>query len=93
MAQFGTDATQLSAPQGAGTQVLPAVKSEVSIIPKLIETGINIFAKGLDNTAKEEALKRKNAVIGGYVKSETNINNAVSSGQMSPVTLNRFHQF
>ena len=84
MADYSTNATQLAAPQaaGAGVQVTP-VQSD-GTLANAIKTVGNIFAKGFGDYQKAEAEKRKNAVVSNYVSVETTINDAVSTGQMSP---------
>lgn len=85
MADFGAQATSLSAPQGAGAEVQNPVKEQVvgtQIPDQLIGAAVDIFATGLKNQAKQAELDRKNAVVKGYVDSETNINNAVATGQI-----------
>ena len=88
MAEFGTQATQLSAPQGAGSQPIAPVREQYvndSILnsPIIGEVG-DIIQKGLVGLRKQEQEDRKNSVLGGYVQEETAINNAVSTGQLSP---------
>lgn len=88
MAEFSTPATQLSAPQGAGSQPIAPVQEafvDNSIIQNPATNSIvDIFSKGLVNTRKEDAQKLENAIVGQYVREETSINNAVSTGQLSP---------
>lgn len=88
MAEFGVQATNLSPPQGAGSQPLDPVQEkfvDTSPISGVAVGGIvDIFAKGLQINRKEEAEKAKNAIIGAYVKEETAINNAVATGQLNP---------
>jgi len=86
MAQFGIEATQLSAPQGA-------VASPVApVTAGLLDNGVggalgnivNIFAKGIESNQKAEAEALKKSVVSSYVKGQQKINEAARSGQMSP---------
>lgn len=83
MAEYGINATQLSAPQGAGATPVAPVRVD-GAIPKVLSWAGNIFAKGLENHAKEMAEERKNTIVGEYVKQEAMFNDAVMSGQMKP---------
>ena len=86
MAEFGIQATQLSAPQGAGASPVAPVTAGI------LDNGaggalggiLNIFAKGLENKQKEEAAALKQGVVSSYVKGQQKINEAVRSGQMTP---------
>jgi hypothetical protein len=82
MAEYGVEATQLSAPQGAGARVVDPVKTG-SAIPEVVMAIGNIFAKGLETNRKAEAEARKKAIIDGYVRNETTFNDAVVSGEMT----------
>lgn len=90
MADYSVNATTLSAPQGAGAQVISPVQQKAvntSIIDNPIISGaIDIFATGVAASAKADAKARKDAVIKGYVEETTAINSAVSSNQMAPST-------
>lgn len=85
MADFSVNATQLSAPQGAGAVPVAPVQQQYisSGIAEAVSNLGDIFAKGLSNKRKEEADARKKSIVNGYVSAETAINNAVASGQMS----------
>ena len=86
MAEFGIQATQLSPAQGAGAEVINPIQEkavDTSILNSPIVSGlVDIFSKGLTNNAKAEAEARKQAVIKGYVRAETSINEATATGQM-----------
>jgi len=86
MAEFGIQATQLSAPQGAGASPVAPVTAGILDNGAGSALGgiLNIFAKGLENKQKEEAAALKQGVIGSYVKGQQKINEAVRSGQMTP---------
>ncbi len=87
MAEFGVSATQLSEPQGSGSTPLRPVESLPNGPNQLVELGssvLEIFSKGVSVTRKEEAEKRKNAIVQGFVREETSINDAIVSGQMTP---------
>jgi len=84
MADFGVQATTLSAPQGAGSApVAPvATPKSVSIFSGLGAVA-GIFIKGLDESRKEEAAKRENAIISDYVQSENLISDGVAQATIS----------
>lgn len=75
--------TQLNAPQGAGATVIqPFQERSVEYQPNPLVTGIvNIFAKGLEQSRKEDAEARKNAVIQEYTRNEQVYSDAMTSGQ------------
>lgn len=74
--------TTLSAPQGAGANpVAPVQEQQVPFQPNpLLEVVTNIFAKGIANQRQQDALDRKNAVVGEYVKSQNVYSDALTSG-------------
>ena len=89
MADFSVSSTQLSAPQGAGANVIGAVQQAPPdtsgfMSSPLVASVVDVFAKGLVQTRKEEADKFKNTIVNGYIREETTLNDAVASGQMSP---------
>ncbi|MNQ58851.1 hypothetical protein D3C85_730690 [compost metagenome] len=90
MAEFGVQATTLPEPQAAGSSPVAPVQQQYindSVVNSPLIGGIvDIFAKGLELNRKEEAKKAENAIIGEYVREETAINNAISTGQLSPAT-------
>lgn len=90
MADFSVNATTLSAPSGAGSEVVRPVQSaptESQNIPgigmNILTSVVDVFNKGLIDSRKEEAEKRRNAVVSSYVREETTLNDAIESGQMS----------
>ena len=87
MAEFGIQATQLSAPQGAGSNpISPTTASWMDNGVAGAITGIaDIFQKGLQNDAKAKAEQLKQGVVSGYVRQQARINDAIASGQISPV--------
>jgi hypothetical protein len=91
MADFSVNATTLSAPTGAGSQVVSPVRvapTESQDIPGIgmgvLTSVVDVFNKGLIQTRKEDAEKVKNAVVQSYIREETTLNDAVESGQMTP---------
>lgn len=83
MADFSVNATQLSAPQGQGTEPVAPVQekvSDTSILPLFKDIG-QIFVKGLEQDRKDEAEKRKQAVIGEYLGNEKVYTDALTTGQ------------
>lgn len=91
MADFSVQATSLAAPTGAGSSpvapvtVAPTETADLGVgkFPIVGEI-VDIFAKGMVQSRKEEAEKRKNTIVQAYIRGETTINDAVESGQMSP---------
>lgn len=84
MADFSANATQLSGVNTTATPVAPVQEQVVSFgIPKVISDVADIFAKGLIQNQKEEAQKTENAIVGSYIKSQTELNDAVQQG-MNP---------
>lgn len=84
MAEFGVQATDLAAPSGGG-QVIPPVQEQavsVNVLP-LVDSLVNAWGHVNAANQKKQALDRKNAIIGSYVREETAINDAVTSGQMT----------
>lgn len=88
MAEYGVQATTLSAPQGAGANVVnpvsPAPAGESFLASPIVSSIVDVFSKGLIQTRKEDAEKRKNTIVQGYIRQETTLNDAVASGQMTP---------
>ncbi len=87
MAEFGLQATQLSAPTGAGSSIIQPVEATKPIgsnVLDMIGTVADIFSKNSAETRKLEAQKRQNTVVQGYVRTEASINDALASGQMTP---------
>ena len=84
MADYSTNATQLSGSSGAGSQAVQPVQEQVVgfQIPKIVEDVAGIFAKGLELNRKEEAEKAKQGIVGAFVREQTVINDAVATGQM-----------
>jgi hypothetical protein len=91
MVDFGVQATQLSAPQGAGAAVVAPVTTmdgrPNTILQPLIEVG-NIFAKGLANRRQEEAQAARNAILSEYSQKISALNTGLSTGQ---ITADRAH--
>lgn len=86
MADFGINSTQLSDPQGRGTNPVAPVQEHVvntSMLPILGEIG-DIFAKGLKQGIKDQAEARKKAVLDAYAAEATTINSGLVSGQLNP---------
>lgn len=89
MADYSGNATQLSAPQAAGAQVVAPV--EVQAVPNNAVMGAlgniaDIFANGLKQNAKAEAQKRENEIVGQYVKEQTRINDGIAQGVLDAGT-------
>lgn len=86
MAEFGVKATELSAPQGAGTSpIAPVQERAVNAFPADVITGVaDIFAKGLKQNAKEEAERQRSAIVGEFIRQKSLINDGITSGQLKP---------
>lgn len=86
MADFGVQATQLSAPSGAGTgSIAPATTGILDNgVGNLIGGIFETFAKGLKADQKAQADAIKQGVVSSYTKKQAGINEAVASGQISP---------
>lgn len=86
MAEFGVSATQLSGPQGAGSQPIAPVQEQavtVDYMAPLAKIG-DIFAKGLEHNAKAKAQLLKDGIVNGYVREIGAIEDGVLSGQLKP---------
>ena len=81
MADYGVQATTLSAPQGAGSAPVAAVQpaKDVNVFSGLLAVG-DIFAKGLDSHMKEKAAERNNAILSEYIQQENTISDGIAQG-------------
>jgi len=86
MAEFGVQATQLSAPSGAGTgSIAPATAGILDNgVGNLIGGIFQTFAKGLQADQRAQAEAMKQGVVSSYTKKQAAINSAVASGGISP---------
>lgn len=81
MADFSVNATQLSAPQGAGSQVLSPVQTpQESSNMGLLGGIVDIFARGLVDTRKEKAAAQSTAVITDFNQKMDAIASAKAAG-------------
>lgn len=86
MAEFGIQATELSAPQGAGSNPISPVTTS------LLDNGVadsigniaSIFQKGLENDAKVKEKAFAEGILKGYASEQGAISEAVASGGLSP---------
>jgi hypothetical protein len=85
MAEFGIQATELSAPQGAGTSVLqPATTMPLDNgVAENISGFLNIFQKGLELDKKSKAEALKGSIIKDYSRQQQSINDAIESGGLA----------
>lgn len=88
MADFSVNATQLAPPQGAGANVISPVQQAAPdtsglLSSPILSSVVDIFSRGLVATRQEDAAKRKAVIINGYIREETTLNDAVSSGGMT----------
>ena len=85
MADFSVNATQLSAPQGAGSQPLQAVAPvDNSQMYKVAGSIVDIFEQGVKNNRKQEAADLQKSVVNGYIREVATVNDAIASGGVSP---------
>lgn len=85
MTEFGVEATTLSAPQGAGAQVLQPV-TPPNTTGAMLEAAsgiLDIFARGMNAKNKEAAEQRRRSVISQYVADENAISQAFETGQIN----------
>ena len=82
MAEFGINATQLSAPQGAGANVVQAA-APVDYSGAIRGIG-NIFLKGIEQNREQKAKEAEAAVVGSFSKEMGALNEALISGQLKP---------
>lgn len=82
---YSVNATQLSAPQGAGAGLISPVTA--GILDNGVAEGIgNIFKtyqKGLEKEDKEKAKQLEAEIVGGYTKKQARINDGIASGGLS----------
>lgn len=86
MADFGVNATQLAAPQGAGASVVAPVEERAvstSMIGTIASVG-DVITSGIRSAMKANAEQTKEAVIGKYVQEQGTLNTALASGSISP---------
>lgn len=85
MAEFGIQATELSAPQGAGNTVLnPATTMPLDNgVGENISNFFNIFQKGLERDQKQRSDQLKMSIIKDYSRQQQAINDAIDSGGLA----------
>lgn len=86
MAEFGSQATQLSAPQGAGSAPLAPVQEQAvntSSIPMLAQAAPAI-SMGITNFFKKQALDQENQVVSAYAAEQAALNTSMTDGGVSP---------
>lgn len=84
MAEFGIKATELSAPQGAGSSPLTPVRKDSTAGLETVSNALNIFARGLGIKQQEEKEAFDNSIVNGYAKKLQAINEGVRTGQIPP---------
>ena len=86
MAEFGIQATDLSAPQGAGASPVAPVTAGIldNGVGENIGNIMSIFQKGLEHDAKAKKEEMKNRVLGEYAREMGAISDAASSGALKP---------
>jgi hypothetical protein len=83
MADFGINATQLSAPQGQGTEPIAPVETRPNTINPIgiIAEGVGAVMDWKKNNDKKNAADRKAAVLKAYVEEENKYSEAFKTGQ------------
>jgi len=84
MAEFGLQATQLSAPQGAGSAPLAPVQQQAvntSSIPMLAAAAPAI-GQGIANYMQKQAKDQETAVVQAYTQEQATINSAITDGTL-----------
>lgn len=87
MAEYGVQATTLSAPTGAGSSVIQPVEATKPIGSNILDaigTVADVLSKNLQDTRKLEAQKRQQTIVQGYIQAEAKINDALASGGLRP---------
>ncbi len=85
MAEFGAQATQLSAPQGAGSAPLAPVQQQAvntSMLPMLAGAAPAI-AQGISNLFQAKAREQEQTVVQQYSNEIDSINSAMENGRMT----------
>src|SRR5690606_34721636 len=91
-AEFGIEATSLSAPQGAGARVIEGVQpatTSIQIPSGISQLGIdlvNTLRQGEEQKAKDQAKQRENETMGRYTREIASLQDAASQG-MSPAEI------
>lgn len=86
MAEFGFQATQLSAPQGAGSAPLAPVQQQAvntSSMPMLAAAAPAI-GQGIANFMQKQAKDQETAVVSAYTQEQATINAAIADGSLPP---------
>lgn len=86
MADFSENATQLSAPQGAGSAPIAPVQSNIlgNGVSDVISNTLSIFAKGMGLETKDKGKEAQNAVVNSYAQRLGSLTSALESGQVPP---------
>lgn len=82
MADFGVQATQLSAPQGAGANVVSPVQEgavNTSMLGTIAGIG-DLISSGIQKAMKSNAEQNEQSIIGGFSSEMQSINEALRSG-------------
>lgn len=87
MAEYGIEATQLSGPSMAGTQALSPVQTEYvntnGALSNVIQAAGSIFEGAVKKMQKNVAQEAQDSVVGGYIKTENQIADALKTGQIN----------
>jgi hypothetical protein len=86
MADFSVNATDLAAPQGAGSTVVTPVQAakETSALSGSVINEIgDYFVKGLQAQRKQDLLDKQNAVVNSYVDAENTISSGLLQGSLT----------
>ena len=90
MADFSVNATQLSAPSGAGTAPVGPAKGGLfdNGVGDLIGRTLSIFEKGLELDKKDKAKQTEDAVLNNYSARLAGISSALEQGSIKPSEAN-----
>lgn len=86
MAEFGVQATQLSAPQGAGAQVIQGVEEKAvstSMASTLASVG-DVITSGIRDAIKKNAKDAETTAVQGYSNEIAAINEGLRTGTIRP---------
>ena len=85
MADYGVNATQLSAPQGAGTAPVAPVQQQAvntSMVPMLASAAGSI-GEAISGFIHKQAQDNETQIIGGYNREQGAINSAMADGEIT----------
>jgi len=86
MAEFGSQATQLSAPQGAGSAPLAPVQQQAvnTSSIQMLAAAAPAIGQGIANFMQKQAKDQETAVVSAYTQEQATINAAIADGTLQP---------